>query len=203
MLEQLEKIDRAIIVQVNSWNTPFLDELMWLVSWIPTWIPLYLLLIFLVYKKENRNVMLLYILCFALLIGITDQVSSSFFKPFFARYRPSHNLDILKEYSALHFYEKSPGDFYKGGKYGFVSGHSANSFAIAVFASLVLKTHVKKIAVFLILWATLVAYSRMYLGVHYLSDCIAGAIVGSVIAYLVYTFVYKRFYKQYKAEQTI
>ncbi|MGB0933665.1 MAG: phosphatase PAP2 family protein [Lishizhenia sp.] len=196
MLEQLEKIDREIVFQINSWNTPFFDELMWLISWIPTWIPLYLLLILFVYKKENTKVMLLYILCFALLIGITDQVSSSFFKPFFARYRPSHNLDIPKELGSLHFYEKSPGDFYKGGKYGFVSGHSANSFAIAVFASLVLRKHINRIFLYLLLWASLVAYSRMYLGVHYLSDCIAGAFVGSFIAITVYRLVYKSFHKK-------
>lgn len=200
MLEQLEKIDRAIVFKINSWNTPFFDEVMWAVSWIPTWIPLYLLLILFVYKKENVKVMVVYILCFALLIGITDQVSSSFFKPFFARYRPSHNLDILKEFGAMHFYEKSVGDFYKGGKYGFISGHSANSFAIAIFASLVLKKHIQHIFIYLILWASLVAYSRMYLGVHYLSDCIAGAIVGGIIAFAIHSLVYKHFLQKYSSK---
>lgn len=203
MLEWLEEIDRQIVYTINSWNSPFFDDVMWLVSWIPTWIPLYLVLVFLVYSKENAKTALFYLLCFVIVIAITDQVSSSFFKPFFKRYRPSHNLDILRELGEMNFHEKSPGNFYKGGKYGFISGHSANSFAIAVFAILVLKKHFKAIGYILLTWGSLVAYSRMYLGVHYLSDCLVGALVGSLIAFGVYKWVFLKLLVKYPPQKNI
>lgn len=203
MIEWLEALDRQIIFTVNSWNSPFMDELMWMISKIPTWIPLYLLLIFLVYRKTDLRKMLIFIGCIIVLIAITDQVSSSFFKPFFARWRPSHNLLIPVEWGELHHYEFKPGEFYKGGQFTFISGHSSNSFAIATFFILVLRSYFKYITVLLLFWASLVAYSRMYLGVHYLSDIAVGGMVGALIGYLIYKFLYSYLIKKFGDKETL
>nr|MBA3901646.1 phosphatase PAP2 family protein [Bacteroidota bacterium] len=65
-----------------------------------------------------------------------------------------------------------------------VSGHAANTFALAVFLGNILKTKFKYFLVFMLFWAALVSYSRIYLGVHYPADLIGGAILGSSIGYL-------------------
>ena len=204
MIEWLEKLDRQIIYAVNSWHSPFWDEVMWIVSKIPTWLPLYALLVFLVYRKTNLRKMLYFLLSLLILVALTDQISSGFFKPFFARWRPSHNLLIPIEWGPLHHFEFKPGEFYKGGQFTFISGHASNSFAIATLAILVLRQHFKYIAYLLFFWASLVAYSRMYLGVHYLSDILVGACVGILLAFIVYRFLYlvlvKKFVGKVKLE---
>ncbi|HOI86971.1 MAG TPA: phosphatase PAP2 family protein, partial [Lentimicrobium sp.] len=73
-----------------------------------------------------------------------------------------------------------------GGKYGFVSSHAANTFGIALFAGLALKTVQRRALAWLLLWAALVSYSRIYLGVHYPADVIAGGLTGACIGWLVY-----------------
>jgi undecaprenyl-diphosphatase len=68
--------------------------------------------------------------------------------------------------------------------YGFVSSHAANSFALASFTILIIRN--KYYSVFIILWASLVSYSRIYLGVHYPGDILGGAILGIVLGFIVY-----------------
>lgn len=196
MIERLEELDRNIVVAVNGLHSPLLDELMWYTSKIPVWFPLYLLLFVLVYKKYKLTNFLWYLGAFALLILLCDQISSTLFKPLVGRWRPSHNLLLQGK---LHFYEMRPGEFYKGGRYSFISGHATNSFGIAVLSALVLKPYFKNIMIYMLLWAILVSFSRIYLGVHYLTDILAGALVGTLVAYLIYRFFFLRVIKPLEA----
>jgi len=68
--------------------------------------------------------------------------------------------------------------------FGFVSSHAANTFAFAVFTSLLLKNRIY--VIFILLWAAVVSYSRIYLGVHFPGDVLCGALLGIMLAYLVY-----------------
>ena len=124
----LEEIDRQIVTLINSWNTPLLDEIMWIVSAKLTWIPLYLFLLFLAYRKLDRKTFFLFIGFVCAAVVLADLVSVHAFKNVFLRFRPSHNLILTNK---LHYYEMASGEFYKGGKYGFVSSHAANFLAIA------------------------------------------------------------------------
>ena len=109
----------------------------------------------------------------------SDQISSSLLKPFFQRLRPSHNPDIE---NLVHIVNDS-----RGGLYGFVSSHAANTFGVATFVALVFRH--KGITPVIYFWPMLVSYSRIYLAKHYLGDIIGGAIVGVLVACAVYLII--------------
>lgn len=186
----LEEIDRAIVLTVNAWHSPVLDEIMWLLSSKLTWIPFYFLLIYLAFRKLQPKQVVLMVSLAVLSVIISDLICTYCFKEVFMRYRPSHNL--LLEHK-LHFYENKPGEFYKGGSYGFISSHAANFFAIAIFVGFSLKKYYPKLIFILLSVSMLVCFSRVYLGVHYLSDILGGAFVGTVIAFLAHRFLFLRF----------
>ncbi|PHR34271.1 MAG: phosphatase PAP2 family protein [Fluviicola sp.] len=193
MIEYLESIDIALVQLVNGWNTPFLDELMWIISGKITWIPLYAFLILLAIRQSGWKAGSLFLLCAVLSVILADFVSTQCLKEVIQRYRPSHNLAIQDH---LHYYQIGWGDFYKGGTYGFVSSHAANFFAIAIFSISFLIDYKKWLNPLLIFIAVLVSFSRIYLGVHYFSDVFVGGLVGTLIAYLVYHFIFLNLHKK-------
>ncbi len=193
MLEYLESIDIAIVQLINGWNTPFLDEVMWIVSGRLTWVPLYLLLIYLAVRQSGWKSALLFFFGVALSVVLADFISTQGMKEVIQRYRPSHNLDIKDQ---LHYYQIGWGDFYRGGMYGFVSSHAANFFAIATFSMSFLIDYKKWLFPLLIFIAILVSFSRIYLGVHYFSDVFVGGLLGMTVALLVYRFIFLPLHKK-------
>jgi len=193
MIEWLEGIDRSIVLAVNRWNSPFLDEVCWFLSARWPWIPLYLLLLYLGWKQFGTKRCAVFLLIAIATIVLADTTSVYFFKENFQRYRPSHNALLTDK---LHFYlmgEDKDGnpEFYKGGMYGFVSSHATNFFTISVLMGLSLKKWYPKLIWILLGISVLVCFSRLYLGAHYLSDLIGGALWGAFIAYLSYRFAVK------------
>lgn len=185
MFEYFEQLDQQLLIWINSLNSPFLDQLMWTVSTKLFGIPFYLLFLFLFYKKFKSPKFIFPVIFAGLSVGLSDLISNNLFKKVFQRYRPSHNLDIADQ---LHYVND-----YHGGMYGFVSSHSANMFALAMFVYLILKDKYKySWTVFL--WAFLIAYSRMYLGVHYPADIICGGALGVLIGWLMYKLLFKVYY---------
>jgi undecaprenyl-diphosphatase len=189
MLDYFEAIDRSIVLAINSLHSPLLDEIMWLISGKIIWIPMYLFLIFLAYQHFGKKNTIYFVILIIATIALSDLVSSKLIKESVERYRPSHNL-ILE--SQLHFYKQKNGELYQGGDYGFVSSHAANFFAIALLVGLIFKEKAPKLIYTLFSIAVLVGFSRIYLGVHYLSDIIGGAIVGATISYLIWKFVWMK-----------
>lgn len=188
MIEWLKEIEQTVLIGINSTHSPFLDWLMWWVSDKFIWFPFYLFLFVLVYIKYSLKHALWFTLFGFAAVGLADFTANYGFKHTFMRYRPSHHLTLGEQ---LRFHEIKPGDIYKGGQYGFISGHATNSFVIAVMFLLQLKSKIKYIVPILLFWAILVSYSRMYLGVHYPTDIIGGAIWGSGVA-LLFHFIYRK-----------
>ncbi len=178
--------EEQILLWINGHHTPFLDAFMFMISHLPAWLPLLVVLLFwLFYKKPwQETLFLLFFITLAIVLG--DQLSSGFAKPFFARLRPTHTEGLREQ---LHIVFN-----YTGREYGFFSGHATNFFSVALFLSLVVRE--RKFSIMIFSLVALVCYSRMYMGVHYLSDILAGLMVGGLVAYLMYklySYVRRRF----------
>ncbi|MBE0640207.1 MAG: phosphatase PAP2 family protein [Bacteroidales bacterium] len=187
VIDLLNKIDTWLFLLLNGLHNPFFDELMFWISYKYTWIPLYAFLLFLLARKYKINALWL-LLFVALLITFSDQVSV-FVKNYFERLRPCHNseLELL-----IHSVRGKC-----GGKYGFVSSHAANSFGLVVFLLPFLKSYWKYFSISLILWAAIVSYSRIYLGVHYPGDVAGGAVLGASAA-IIFLKIYFLLFKNQK-----
>lgn len=175
-VEGLLPYERNLFLSMNGSDSPFLDNVMWTISGRYIWIPVFLFVLFIFFYRVPRKEAILVTLFFVLLFVATDQISSSFFKPFFVRYRPSHHPDFKDMVDIM--------NGYRGGRYGFISGHATNSFGVAAFLSLVFRN--RWVTLITLLWAATNSYTRIYLGVHFISDIIAGMIVGTMVAFLLY-----------------
>lgn len=185
-MNKLESIDRAIVLFVNGLHTPLLDEIMWFLSGRLSLLPLYLLLLVLLKLQNTWKNTAIILVGLTVAIFLADQISVHLFKDGFERYRPSHNEELKH---LLHFYEVKPGEYYQGGKYGFVSSHAANFFAMIAFIFPFYKEKKNWILVGLILIGILVAISRIYLGVHYFSDVLIGAALGILVGFSIRNLV--------------
>lgn len=185
MIDWLEEIDRQIVLFVNGLHTPNIDHVMWLISSKLIWTPFYILLLLFVYVRKGLIPTLLFLSCALLLVFISDFLSVHAFKEVFQRYRPSHNLLISEK---LHFYKLPNGQEYKGGQFGFISSHASNFAAITTFFLLYLRELNRKWI--FVIPMILVGLSRIYLGVHYLSDVVVGFLFGGILAFCIYKFVF-------------
>lgn len=187
MFEYLEALDRKLFLLINQNSFSFFDVLMPLYTFKFTWIPLYIVLVYLLYKKYGVKALYVALPLILLAIGLSDS-TCNIFKYGVARYRPCHNIEIgnmVKLYAKI-----GHNKVHCGGKYGFVSAHSSTSFAIAFLFSLFYKN--KKASYLIFVWATIMAYSRIYVGVHYPADVIVGSINGllcGLVIYLIYHFL--------------
>ena len=175
MIEKLKDFDADFVLFFNGLHTPFLDSLFFTISKTFVWIPLYLLLLYYVFRFYKHKSWLV-LICIALLITVSDQFASGFVKPLVLRYRPTHNEFISPMIHLVHGYA--------GGLYGFISSHAANVFALTTFITILFKEAKLRWLWILWIWATIVSFSRIYLGVHYLSDVLGGAISGMFFGWL-------------------
>ena len=174
MIDSLSALDSQLTVAVNALHNPYFDQFMFLFSnkWI--WVPMYATILIILYKRYSWKAALLFLVAIALTITITDQLCASIIRPIFERMRPANLNEPLSQ--VIHVVNG-----YRGGPYGFPSCHAANSFALATFLALMRRRWLFGAVVFL--WASLNAYSRLYLGVHFAGDLIVGAIIGSIVGF--------------------
>ena len=172
MIEIITKWDEAAFLWLNSFHSEAVDPIVLQLTKTITWIPLFVLVLYQIYRTDPKNTA--WILGGVMLtILLSDQVTSGLMKPYFERLRPCHDP---RWEGMLHLYGRC------GGLYGFVSSHAANTFGLATFLTLKLGKKQKAIA-WLFLYALLVSYTRIYLGVHYPLDLFFGAVVGVLAAY--------------------
>lgn len=183
-MNNLIAFDRWLFELLNTAHNPLADAVMKLFSEKWFWIPLYLFFIYLLIRFFRKKIWIS-VLCVAVMITVTDQVSYRT-KKGVGRPRPCNpaaQLDFPVQMVNEHFVT------YEGecGGSGFFSGHATNSFAIATFMFFVLSSFgQRKYAWLLLAWAAIVAYSRVYLGVHYPLDILTGTVFGSLVGYSFY-----------------
>ena len=174
MIDWLLELDTRMFLFVNGMNSEWMDSVMWWVSGKTTWWPFYILLLgFLGWKKGWQ--LALMILFLILVLTLSDQLSVHLFKNVFHRLRPCHEPALE---GMVHLVKNKC-----GGQYGFVSSHAANTFGVATL--LFLWVRQKWFTSLMIIWALLVGYSRIYLGVHYPGDVLFGSLLGLACGWLL------------------
>lgn len=182
----LSDIDARLLLIVNGAHSPFFDSVMWCISGRWIWVPFYAVLAYLLFRRISWKRASICLVTIGLIILAADQTCATLIRPEIGRLRPANLNNPLSSF--VHVVNG-----YRGGRYGFPSCHAANTFALAVFMSLVIRH--KWFTVMMFSWAFVVSYSRMYLGVHYFGDLFCGATIGSLFAVLFYylqNYLFKR-----------
>ncbi|WP_314808834.1 phosphatase PAP2 family protein [Segatella oris] len=168
LLSMLKAMDTMVFLTVNSHHNAYFDSVMWLVSGKLIWVPMYVSLFFVLLKNYSYKVVFAILLAIGVVILFTDSFTAQVIRPWVCRLRPS-NLDNPMS-SMVHIV-----DGYRGGAYGFPSNHASNTWGLAFFITFLFRRY--KLTFFFFLWALLVCYSRMYLGVHYFGDLLIGGLL--------------------------
>lgn len=185
-MEVIKQLDQSFFLFLNELHSVFWDKVMFLFSSREIWIPFYALIIYMIVKTYKKNSIYILILI-GLSIAVSDQFSG-LIKNTVERLRPSNDPTIS---NLVHIVNE-----YRGGTFGFFSSHASNSFTIAVIASMLFKRRMFTITMFI--WAILISYTRIYLGLHYPGDILTGWIWGALIGYGFYQlmiFLQQRYFK--------
>lgn len=178
--------DTSLLLAINSNHNNVLDQLMWWVSKPWVWLPLYVYLCAVFVKNYGWNKTIYLLLAFGALILCTDFLNLHCIKNTVQRLRPTHDARLS---GMLHLITDDSGQPYLGGTYGFISSHAANHFGLAFLFTALTKNFIRGSAVIFYLWACIIAYSRIYMGVHYPLDVIGGAAFGLCAGALIHYFI--------------
>lgn len=174
-MEALLQLDTDLFLYLNGLGSTTWDGFWMFVTGRWNAIPLYGILLILLYKKLGLKATLIALVVIGLMILITDRVCTFFKFELMLRQRPCYNLEsqvrLVKDWC--------------GSKGGYFSAHAASSMALATFVGQLLKSYFKYVVVLLLIWAVLVGYSRIYIGVHYPGDVITGFVFGTVVALMM------------------
>lgn len=184
-MESILELDKELLLFLNGFHADWLDPIMFWLTKTIVWLPLYLFLLYLTIKEYKKQTWVV-LVGIGLTILLCDQITSGLMKPFFERLRPSREPSLE---GLIHLVNN-----YKGGKYGFASGHAANTFGTSTFFFLVFRNKYTWIK-WIFVWATLMTYTRIYLGVHYPGDIVVGGTIGCLmgwIGYRTYSFIYTK-----------
>ena len=176
-METLSTIDSDLFLFLNGLHTDWFDKVMIVVTQMWVSMPLYLLFIYWIVKQYGKRCWWIF-LAVGIVVLCSDQLSAHVCKPLFQRLRPCYNPDLQD----LIYLPKGMA----GGKYGFVSSHATNTFAVAAFLTAALRKDHNWIGIVLYLWAFISSYSRIYLGFHYPGDILCGAFLGILIGLILW-----------------
>ena len=176
--EQIHKFDQNLTLEINSWDSPVTDPVWQFFSDIPVWIPMYGLIVGCLIWRLGWKKGLIMTLAAAATFGFCDQFSN-IIKDLVGRIRPLNDAYMLE--NGLNVLEGASRSF------SFFSAHSANAFGLATSTligfRLDKRLKYKGYAVWMYFWATMVAFSRIFVGKHCLGDILAGALIGAIAGF--------------------
>ncbi len=175
-------LDKQWLLAVNGSDSLYLDRVAKVLTTAITWLPLYLSLFFVVLHNNDSVRRVLYVLAGAgLCVLLAGAVDDGIVKPMVGRWRPTHDPEIGMLVDVV--------DGYRGGNYGFFSAHAANTFSIAIFFCWLIRSRLLSIS--LVIWSLTNCWTRMYLGVHFPGDILAGLTWGLLVGSFVYFLYYR------------
>lgn len=193
MLEQILHYDTELYLFLNNLGSSPWDPFWLFITHKWSALPFYALLLYLIFKNYSLKETGITLVIIVLLITATDQLAN-IFKHGFERSRPCGEPGVM-EYARF--------VAVRCGRFGYFSAHASNSVGVAVFIGLILKKFHPKLLYFLLAWAVVVSYSRIYVGVHYPLDVVTGMFIGGLLGYLFYLLHkflinnYKSFFRRY------
>jgi len=179
----LNSWDTDLFYKINTvWTSSFFDHNLpwWRDS--TTWYPVYLFLFVFILINFGWRAWT-WILFIVLNVTITDQLSSSFIKQWIPRLRPCQDPNMIDNVRMLLNH--------CSGGLSFPSSHATNHFGAAVFIYCTLRKYFKNYTYLFFFWAASISYAQVYVGVHYPTDVLGGAIIGSIVGYIV-AFIYNK-----------
>lgn len=178
VIQTISEWDKSAFLYLNSSHNSLMDYVMTLFTLTPTWLMFYGSILYIIVRKYGRKSVPI-IIALALVILLSDQVSG-LIKHSVMRLRPSNDPLVAP---MTHVFLS------KGGLYGFVSAHAANAFSFATFSALLFRS--RGYVAFIYAWAFLIAYTRIYLGVHYPGDILGGIILGIFVGWGIFKLLIK------------
>ncbi len=170
MLNKIIELDKALMIFFNKSITNSLFDFIMPIITSKDFLTVIgtLLIFYLAVFCGKKGKIAILVLIFA--AGASDAICAQIIKPWVGRIRPSH--EFIEFINLL---------VSKGGKWSFPSNHAANSFAFATVLSYFFEQ--KKVVLFAL--ASIIAFSRVYVGVHYPLDIICGAVIGYILSWMV------------------
>jgi undecaprenyl-diphosphatase len=175
-MNDIKNLDWEATLSLNDWGNDAVDLFFNIVTYKWYSIPMYLLLFYFFQKKLGWRNMGIAILAIAIMIAASDQLANVF-KNGFERFRPFKEPGLEGLISKVG---------HSGGTFGFYSAHASSVFALATFTILLFRKDLRWLTTLTVIWAIIVAYSRVYLGLHYLGDILMGGFMGIILGFLCY-----------------
>lgn len=178
----INQLDHTLTLLINGSDSIFWDNVMYTVTNTFSWSMVIVALLVIIFKNNSIKNTLIILLTIALLIFVADRICSGLVKPMVARWRPAQDTQLMYMVDVVRGY--------RGGRFGFFSGHACNTMCMAVFLSMLFRS--AKVTLVLIFWSLTTTFTRLYLGVHYLGDVCVGWCVGIILGLLFY-YLMRRF----------
>lgn len=178
----INQLDHTLTLLINGSDSIFWDDVMYTVTNTFSWSMVIVALLVIIFKNNSIKDTLIILLTIALLIFVADRICSGLVKPMVARWRPAQDPQLMYMVDVVRGY--------RGGRFGFFSGHACNTMCMAVFLSMLFRS--AKVTLVLIFWSLTTTFTRLYLGVHYLGDVCVGWCVGIILGLLFY-YLMRRF----------
>ena len=180
-MNDLIELDHQWTLALNGSEYLFWDNLMYTVTNTFSWSLIIVALLVIIFKNGTLRESILIYVTLALLIIVADRLCSGLVKPMVERWRPTQDPQLMYMVDVVRGY--------RGGRYGFFSGHACNTMCVAVFLSWLFRY--RAVTFTLLFWSFSTTFTRIYLGVHHLGDVLVGFMIGALLGTLFYFLMLK------------